>query len=183
MAKRKIKKVINHQNRNERKKRNMTIIVLLLLLIGGGVGYNTLKKNDNQQLIGGSFLPDGKDAKRMSQEELEKAAKKEVDLSKFTLNIYPEATFPDSKSEGQLYIKNDATNAYPISVEIIEDETGDILYESGAIEPGYEITNGILEKEMEKGNYTCTAKVSVYDPNTKACKGQTAAEMLLEVQS
>ncbi|MGF2144642.1 hypothetical protein ACQUEF_04710 [Vagococcus fluvialis] len=179
MTKRKMKKVRKNQKKD---KKNIIIIALLLLLMVSGLGYKVLNSSKNQTVIGGNFLPEGKDAKKMSQEELEKAAQKEIDMSKFTLNIYPEATFPDSKSEGKLYIKNEATNAYPISVEIIDDETGDTLYESGAINPGYEITNGTLEKELEKGAYTCTAKVSIYDPKTKEYKGQTAAEMLLEVQ-
>lgn len=41
----------------------------------------------------------------MSDKERKKAQEKEVDESKLTLSIYPEATFEDGKSTGALYQK------------------------------------------------------------------------------
>lgn len=63
-----------------------------------------------------------------------------------------------------LYIKNDVKNAYPIAVQTVEDKSGDIIYESGAIEPGFEIIDGELNKNLKKGNYKCIAEVSIYAP-------------------
>ncbi|MDA3973008.1 hypothetical protein PF023_03030 [Enterococcus thailandicus] len=139
--------------------------------------------NQPKEIIGGSYLPDEKDAKKMSKEERKKAAEKEVDESKFTLSIYPEAFFESGESIGDIYIRNEVENAYPISVSIVEDETGDVIYESGAIQPGYEITEGQLTKNLAKGTYKCTANVSIYDPKTKKYKGQTAAEIEIEVNN
>lgn len=180
MEKKKVKKVNKKKDSNQKKKL-ITVIILLLLLIGGGVTYKILSKPTNQ-LSGGNFLPEGKDAKKMSKEELEKAAQKAVDESEFTLSILPEASFPDGKSKGNIYIKNELNNAFPISVEVVEDESGDVIYESGAINPGEEITEGTLSKNLSKGTYKCTAKVSIYDPKTKEFKGQTAAEMEVDVK-
>lgn len=118
----------------------------------------------------------------MSKEERKKANEKEVDESKFTLSIYPEATFKNGKSVGDIYIRNEVENAYPIAVEIVEDETGDVVYNSGAIQPGYEITEGKLSKNLAKGKYLCTANVSIYDQKTKKYRGQTAAEIQIEVE-
>lgn len=139
--------------------------------------------NQPKEIIGGSYLPDGKDAKKMSEKERKKAAEKKIDESKFTLSIYPEATFEDGESTGALYIRNEVENAYPISVEIVENESGDIIYESGAIQPGFEVTDGKLMKNLPKGSYKCTAKVSIFDPKTKKYKGQTAAEIELEIKN
>ncbi|MFK4895360.1 hypothetical protein ACI1TH_00410 [Lactococcus petauri] len=140
-------------------------------------------KSSPTEIVAGSYLPDAKNAKKMSDKERKKAQEKEVDESKFTLSIYPEATFEDGKSTGAIYIKNDTKNAYPIAVQIVEDKSGDIIYESGAIEPGFEITEGELNKNLKKGNYKCTAEVSIYDPQTKKYKGQTAAEIEVEVKN
>lgn len=139
--------------------------------------------NQPREIIGGSYLPDEKDARKMSKEERRKAAEKEIDESKFTLSIYPEATFENGESIGDIYIRNEVENAYPISVEVIEDSTGDIIYESGAIQPGYEVTEGQLTKKLAKGNYKCTANVSIYDPKTNKYKGRTAAEIEIEVKN
>lgn len=185
MTKRKVKKVSSKKETGltKKKKQMIAVIVLLLLAIGGGVGYKIYQNNHKADLIAGDFLPEGKDAKKMSKEELDKAAQEAVDDSQFTLKILPEASFPDGKSSGSIYIKNPATNAYPISVEVIDDKTGDVIYESGAVQPGEEITEGTLSKDLGKGEYTCTAQVSIYDAKTKELKGQTAAEMVVEVKA
>ncbi|MGG5336354.1 hypothetical protein IGI91_002445 [Enterococcus sp. AZ154] len=143
------------------------------------------KMMDNQpkEIIGGTYLPNEKDAKEMSKEERKKAAELEVDESKFTLSIYPEATFESGDASGDIYIRNEVDNAYPISVQIVEDATGENIYESGAIQPGYEVTEGKLMKKLPKGTYKCTANVSIYDPETKKFKGQTAAEIEIDVKS
>ena len=156
--------------------------MLLLFALGGFFAYKTMKSSPTE-IVAGSYLPDAKNAKKMSDKERKKAQEKEVDESKFTLSIYPEATFEDGKSTGAIYIKNDVKNAYPIAVQIVEDKSGDIIYESGAIEPGFEITEGELNNNLKKGNYKCTAKVSIYDPQTKKYKGQTAAEIEVEVKN
>lgn len=90
-----------------------------------------------------------------------------MDESKFTLTIYPEATFEEKKEKGSLYIRNPLENSYPIAVQIIEDKSGDIIYESGAIQPGYEVTEGELIKKLPKGKYKCTANVSIFDAKLK----------------
>ncbi|MFW8054161.1 hypothetical protein [Vagococcus fluvialis] len=185
MTKRKVKKSNSSKQQTgltKKKKQIIASIVLLLLLVGGGIAYKVMNKPSNQ-IMGGNFLPEGKDAKQMSKEELAKAAQKAVDESEFTLSILPEASFPDGKSKGNIYIKNEANNAFPISVEVVENKSGDVIYESGAIEPGFEVTEGTLSKDLPKGKYECTAKVSIYDPKTKEFKGQTAAEMEVEVKN
>lgn len=156
--------------------------MLFLFALGGFFAYKTMKSSPTE-IVAGSYLPDAKNAKKMSDKERKKAQEKEVDESKFTLSIYPEATFEDGKSTGTIYIKNDVKNAYPIAVQIVEDKSEDIIYESGAIETGFEITEGELNKNLKKGNYKCTAEVSIYDPQTKKYKGQTAAEIEVEVKN
>lgn len=87
----------------------------MLLVIGGGLGYKYFHKSPTE-IVAGSYLPDAKDAKKMTSKERRKLQEEEVDESKFTLNIYPEATFEDGKSTGAIYIKNDVKNAYPIAI-------------------------------------------------------------------
>lgn len=157
-------------------------MLLLLLLVGGLVSYK-LMHHSPAEFVAGTYLPDTKDAKKMSDKERKKAQEKEVDDSKFTLSIYPEATFEATNATGDLYIRNEVENAYPIAVQIREDKSGDVIYESGAIQPGYEVTEGKLMKKLKKGTHKCTAEVSIFDPHTKKYRGQTAAEIEVEVKS
>ncbi|MFK4894272.1 MULTISPECIES: hypothetical protein [Lactococcus] len=162
------------------KKKILVVILLLLVISVGYFGYKSIK-NQPKEIIAGSYLPEGKNAKKISDKERKKAANKKVDESKFTLTIYPEATFEENKEKGSLYIRNPLENSYPIAVQIIEDKSGDIIYESGAIQPGYEVTEGELIKKLPKGKYKCTANVSIFDAKTQKYKGQTAAEIEVNV--
>lgn len=170
------------KEQKKNKKKWLILLALFLLFMGGFVAYKLNHKKPTE-IIAGSYLPNAKDAKKMSDKDRKKLQEQEIDDSKFTLSIYPEATFENGKATGDLYIRNEVVNAFPIAVQIVEDESGDIVYDSGAIEPGYEITEGKLSKNLSKGKYKCTAEVSIFDPETKKYKGQTAAEIEIEVKN
>lgn len=92
---------------------------MLVLLLGGVAAYKFID-NQPREIIGGSYLPDEKDAKKMSKEERKKANEKEVDESKFTLSIYPEATFKNGEAIGDIYIRNEVENAYPMLLKLLK---------------------------------------------------------------
>jgi tartrate dehydratase beta subunit/fumarate hydratase class I family protein len=56
-----------------------------------------------------------------------------------------------------LNIRNPQTNTYPVNVVITDDQTGDVIYTSGAIEPGEEVSHVQLEKTLAKGTHSATA--------------------------
>lgn len=163
-------------------KKKLLVCLVLVLAILGVVGYRQIT-NQPKELVAGSLLPDITDAKKLSQKELDKLADKKVDETKFTLTIYPEAYFDSGESEGKLYIKNELNNYYPIAVQVLEDETSDLLYDSGAIHPGYGVENITLKKNLTKGTHKATAKVSIFDPETKQFQGQTEAAVNINVKN
>lgn len=167
------------------KKKKIILLAIVILIFIFFAGYFTYKHiNDKpKEIIAGSYLPKEKDATKISEKERKKIAQKKIDESKFTLTIYPEATFENGESRGTLYIRNETSNIYPITVQLVEDKSGDIIYDSGAIQPGYEITEGKLVKNLTKGIYKCTANVSLFDPKTEKYRGQTAAEVDLEIEN
>lgn len=93
---------------------------MLLLLIFGGIGayFFTRQEEKPVSIVSGEFLPEGKDAEKISDSELKKMAQEKVDRSKFNMIIVPEATFETSDKAGELTIQNPAHNAYPVNVEI-----------------------------------------------------------------
>lgn len=170
----------------ERKqKRRWSIILLLLLLALGGVGTYFLTKEEAKpvSLVSGEFLPKDKDASKISDVELIKMAQKEVDSSKFNMIIAPEAIFENSDRPGELIIQNPTNNVYPVNVELTRDDTGELIYTSGAIKPGYEVKEVKLEKSLSKGDYPTTAKFSLYDKKTKKKKGEVAAKVTIHVKN
>ena len=168
------------KQQEQTKKHKKWVLLLLLLLLLAGVGYSLYhvfgqKPKENVTVISGDFLPKGKDAKKMSEQEIEKFAQKKVDDSKFNMMIGATAKIDSQTQEGTLNIKNPQTNAYPVNVVITDDKTGDVLYTSGAIEPGEEVSHVQLEKTLAKGTHPATARFSLYDAKTKAKKGEVAA--------
>ncbi|MGG5314541.1 hypothetical protein [Enterococcus sp. AZ072] len=169
----------------EKKKRKkwLLLLALLLLLIGGYGIYHFFfaPKPQAMSVISGDFLPEGKDAKKMSDKELADLAQQKADESNFNMMIASEATINSETQQGQLPIKNPESNAYPVNVEIKDDQTGDIIYTSGAILPGEEIDQVHLDKPLAKGTHQTTATFSLYDAQTKKKQGEVSAGVTILV--
>ncbi|QIW55711.1 hypothetical protein [Pseudolactococcus raffinolactis] len=166
------------EEQKKKRKKGLFILLLLLLLAGGGFGAYHFwghKPKETVSVISGDFLPEGKDAKKMSDKELADTAQKKADDSQFNMMIASTAKIDSQSQQGTLNIKNPQTNRYPINVVITDDKTGDVIYTSGAIEPGEEVSHVQLEKTLAKGAYQTTARFSLYDAKTKAKKGEVAA--------
>lgn len=172
------------EEKKKQKKRMLILILLLLLLLGGYGVYHFFfaPKPAPMTVISGDFLPEGKDAKKMSDKELAALAQKKVDESNFNMMIVSEAVIDSTTQTGQLAIKNPESNAYPINVEIKEDKTGQLIYTSGAIYPGEEIKEVHLEHALAKGEYQTTATFSLYDPQTKKKQGEVSAGVTIFVK-
>lgn len=65
-------------------------------------------------------------------------------------------------AEGTAGISNSKESAFLCTLALIRDATGEIIYESGLIEPGYYIEAVRLGGELKKGYYPCTAVWSFY---------------------
>lgn len=157
------------------KKKSLLFLILLLLVLGAGGSYYWYKAHQNpKELIAGEY-PHVKDAHKMTAKEMKEFKQKEVDETQFTLTIFPEATVHQKTSEGTIYIKNEPVNAYPINVKVILDENNQLVYESGMIQPGFEVTKIKLAQPLEKGEYKATAFVDIYDNKTKEKRGTTQA--------
>ncbi|WP_181055307.1 hypothetical protein [Enterococcus mundtii] len=168
----------------KRKKQIIIIFILLLLIIAGWLLYRHFSQETPEPvtLVSGEFLPDGKDAQRISEEELSELAQTAADRSKFNLMISPEATFDHRTLQGELMIKNPLENGHPINVEIRKKSNDELVYTSGAIQPGYEIKEVTLEQSLEKGEHPSVAMFSLYDPDTNQKKGQVAAGVTLVIE-
>lgn len=155
------------------------IFILLSCLLGGGIWFYFTQQPT--QVISGEYLGDVKDAKKMTDKKIVAMEQKEVDKSKFNMVIKPEITLHTKTKMGDSYIQNPSHNAYPIDVELILN--GQVIYTTGAIEPGYEVTSIALHNdfEMDSGTYGGVARFKIYDAITKIQRGQTEATVSITV--
>lgn len=116
-----------------------------------------------------------------TEEEIIAELNRVVDEGMFNISINTTPTFPDGKSEGPLQIENIPGNQYLMRVQIQLDATGEVLYETGLIEPNHHIQTAKLDVELEKGEYPATAVFNAYDPETEEYVGSAGAKMTIKV--
>lgn len=168
----------------EKKRKRLVLLILLLLLlsIGGYFMYQHFNQPETPvTVVSGEFLPEGKDAKEISEKELQNMAQKKVDASQFNMVIAPNVTVTKDRNSN-LFIQNPKHNANPVNVEIRLKDSDELVYTSGAIQPGYEIKGATLEKELGEGSYPATALFSIYDNATKEKRGQVAATVTFTIE-
>lgn len=157
---------------------------MILLLIMGVVSYQVFFKQSKETatVVAGDFLPEGKDASKMSEKQLAYYAQKAADKSQFNMRIVSHATIDKQTGKGNVAIQNPPVNAYPVNVIITDDQTGAKLYTSGAIYPGEEIKEITLEKPLSQGQHPVTATFNIYNDKTKKQQGTVQSELTLDVK-
>lgn len=83
---------------------------------------------------------------------------------------------------GTARIENIQANHYDQKVTITLDETGEVLYESGAIAPGHAIDEITISRKLDPGVHNATATFTGFDTEThKETGGKLAAQIKLAV--
>lgn len=172
--------------KSKEKKKIILLILLVILLVTGG--YFTYKIFFNQsketaRVIAGDFLPKGKDASKMTDDEILQLAQQEVEKNSFNMRIVSEAHFNKETMKGGLAIQNPPQNKQPINVVVTLDSDKSKVYESGAIQPEEQIRSATLTKKLDPGSYPATATFKIYDPDTKKQKGKVEALITLIVDN
>ncbi|MBO5127411.1 MAG: hypothetical protein J6D10_07555, partial [Clostridia bacterium] len=81
--------------------------------------------------------------------------KVEEGMINISMNTSP--NFREGTAEGNLMIVNEGINRYPQVVEISRNDTGEMIYKSGAIPVGSKIEHAKLSVDLPAGTYDCTA--------------------------
>lgn len=158
-------------------KRNVIIaVVALLVVIVAGVciwlfAFGGAGHDDGAQIEG--------QAPYKSEEEMQAESEREIAEGMFNISIATRIEFENANSEGLAYIENVPNNPYDMRVVITEDETGDVLYESGVITPNHYIEKIRLNKALDAGEHAATATFTALDKETQEEAGQAAGAVTL----
>ena len=93
----------------------------------------------------------------LSQEEVEAKLNAQLEEGMINISMNTSPWFEDDTSLGNLMIVNETINRHPQKVEIVRNDTGEVIYTSGAIPVGSKIEAAKLDVELEAGSYECTA--------------------------
>lgn len=105
--------------------------------------------------------------------------KVEEGMINISMNTSP--NFREGTAEGNLMIVNEGINRYPQVVEISRNDTGEMIYKSGAIPVGSKIEHAKLSVDLPAGTYDCTAMFYNVDPNTGSYLGCAGAIISITV--
>jgi hypothetical protein len=104
-----------------------------------------------------------------------------VDENQFAFRINANPVFNADCKSGNLRVENPARNIYCMQIELILDETGEILYSSPLIKPNQYIEYVGLSRQLTPGEYAATVRFVAIHPDTDAYMGEVAAAITLSV--
>lgn len=106
---------------------------------------------------------------------------KKVEEGMINISMNTTPIFSDGSTAGNLMIVNEGINRYPQVVEITRNDTGEIIYKSGAIPVGSKIETAKLSVDLNAGTYECTALFYSVDPDTGNYLGCAGAAININV--
>lgn len=166
----------------EKKKKRQWLLILLLLLIILVLLFLLLRSRKEEQpgyereVAAKLGQLEGK-----SEAEIQAELNRVVEEGMFHISINTDPVFQDGASEGSLEIENVPNNHYLMRVEILEDETGELLYSTKYIEPNSHIQKAALKTDLEPGEYPSTAVFYAYDPDSLVEMGSTACRICIHI--
>ncbi len=120
---------------------------------------------------------------QMTPEEIEAALNNKVAEGMINISANTAPIFEDGSSEGNLMLVNESINNYPQKVQIVRNDTGEQIYESGAIAVGSKIEHAKLNTTLPAGTYECTAYFHNLDPETGEIIGTAGAIINITIKN
>lgn len=149
----------------------VAVVILLLLLSTIATIYrNSMFSKDQGEL---EYTPKPGVQGQVSEqtlEEMQKQVDEAVRAGMQNIVVNTEISLHDSKSPANVMIQNTITNKNNIQVKITEADSGELIYNSKIIKPGYKIEEAKLDNELEQGKYDVLITTYSLDGNNKGYK-------------
>ena len=165
-------------------------VAFLVCAIGAGIFLITrlvskpLAKEDARGQTGivydSSAVEGGWD--NLSPEEIAEKLNEKVAEGMINISMNTAPYFENGTADGNIVIVNESINNYPQKVQIIRNDTGEQIYESGAIAVGSKIERAKLDVALPAGTYECTAYFHNLDPETGEIIGTAGAIINITIQ-
>ena len=135
-------------------------------LEGKGIPYVDCGSEDDPDIEWG-------DRETTPPEKIQEELDKQIEEGMMNISMNTNPVFETGKSKGNLLIVNEKINRYAQVVQIYRDDTGELIYTSGAIPVGARIDESKLDVPLSAGIYKCTAHFNQIDDSGnllgKAC--------------
>ena len=106
----------------------------------------------------------------------------EEGMLNMSMNITPFGNASGGDNSVNWLIENPSNQGKLIRVEVIRNDTGEKIFETGAIRPGNYLESAPPDVRLPAGEYPCTAGFLAYQEESEALIGQAAVEIRLTIQ-
>ena len=167
---------------------HISLIALAILVVIAVIVTFAVKKDEPKEpaaqsgiVYDDSAVEGGWD--NLSPEEIAEKLNEKVAEGMINISANTAPIFEDGASEGNLMLVNESINNYPQKVQIIRNDTGEQVYESGAIAVGSKIERAKLDVVLPAGTYECTAYFHNLDPESGAIIGTAGAIITITIKN
>ena len=176
----------------ETRSKDITVyaVIFLVLLVGAGIflavkllhkpADTALADSKSGIVYDSSAVEGGWD--NLSPEEIAERLNQKVEEGMINISMNTAPYFENGTAEGNLMLVNESINNYPQKVQIVRNDTGEQIYESGAIAVGSKIERAKLDVVLPAGTYECTAYFHNLDPETGDMIGTAGAIITITIQ-
>ena len=176
----------------ETRSKDITVyaVIFLVLLIGAGIflavklmhkpADAALADSKSGIIYDSSAVEGGWD--NLSPEEIAERLNQKVEEGMINISMNTAPYFENGTAEGNLMLVNESINNYPQKVQIVRNDTGEQIYESGAIAVGSKIERARLDVVLPAGTYECTAYFHNLVPESGAIIGTAGAIITITIQ-
>ena len=119
----------------------------------------------------------------LSPEEIAEKLNEKVAEGMINISMNTAPHFENGTTEGNLMLVNESINNYPQKVQIVRNDTGEQIYESGAIAVGSKVERAKLDLVLPAGIYECTAYFHNLDPESGAIIGTAGAIITITIKN
>lgn len=119
----------------------------------------------------------------LSPEEIAEKLNEKVAEGMINISMNTAPYFENGTAEGNLMLVNESINNYPQKVQIVRNDTGEQIYESGAIAVGSKVERAKLDLVLPAGTYECTAYFHNLDPESGAIIGTAGAIITITIKN
>ena len=177
----------------ETRSKDITVyaVIFLVLLVGAGIflAVKLLHKPADAALADSksgivydsSAVEGGWD--NLSPEEIAERLNQKVEEGMINISMNTAPYFENGTAEGNLMLVNESINNYPQKVQIVRNDTGEQIYESGAIAVGSKIERAKLDVVLPAGTYECTAYFHNLNPETGEIIGTAGAIINITIKN
>ena len=175
---------------SKRRGRHINLLVIVLsvvfcLGVAGAAGYYVLtysleaeSRTTPEPLVAEGNVKTGTlNDPEKRQQELNSVV--EEGMMIFSINATP--FMVNGKGKANLMVENPPNNGKRFTVTIQRDDTGEVIYKSGYLDPEQYIDEVPLDVELAKGEYACTAYFDAYRLSDDGYIGRAGARITLYV--